>query len=132
MTEYQPGVCNIGQGERRKRYAFGVAGFVLAAAAFGTVYVLALPAVWTLTAIVPLFAGFEGVLQGVRGFCAGFAAKGIYDVSDGGNARREVGDDAARRADRRTAVRIHVQSLVGAVVTGAALYLFALLVPVAS
>ncbi|GAA0649593.1 hypothetical protein [Salarchaeum japonicum] len=129
MTEYQPGACNIGGGEQRKRYAFGVAGFAVAAAAFVAVYALSLPAVWTLATLVPLLAGFEGVLQGAQRFCAGFATAGIYDVSADGNDRRDVTDDAARRADRRKAVRIHVQSLVGATATGAALYLLAVAVP---
>ncbi|MEE6210637.1 hypothetical protein U3A55_10775 [Salarchaeum sp. III] len=125
MTEYQPGVCNIGGVERRKRYAFGVAGVVVAAAAVVAVYALSLPAVWMLAVVAPLLAGFEGVLQGAHRFCAGFATAGLYDVSDDGNDRREVTDDAARRADRRKAVRIHVQSFVAAVVTGAVLYLLA-------
>ncbi|MGB9987007.1 hypothetical protein [Salarchaeum japonicum] len=129
MTEYQPGVCNIGAGEQRKRYAFGVAGFAVAAAVAVAVYAFSFPAVWMLAAVVPLFAGFEGVLQGAQRFCAGFATAGIYDVSDSANDRHEVVDDAARRADRRKAVRIHVQSLVGAAVTGAALYLLAVAVP---
>lgn len=64
MAEYQPGVCNVGGVERRKRYAFGVAGFVVAAAAVVAVYALSLPAVWMLAAGVPLLAGSEGVFQG--------------------------------------------------------------------
>lgn len=129
MAEYQPGVCNVGGVERRKRYAFGVAGFVVAAAAVVAVYALSLPAVWMLAAGVPLLAGSEGVFQGAQRFCAGFATAGIYDVNDDGNDRHEVTDDAARHADRRKAVRIHIQSLVAAVVTGAALYLLAVAVP---
>jgi len=123
MAEYRPGACNIGGGERRKRYAGGVVGFVAAAVTVKAVEALALPS-WTVVAVaVPVFVGFLGVYQARLGFCVGFAAAGIYDVSDDGDDRRKVADDAARRADSQRSRRIYAYTAVSTLVATALVYL---------
>jgi hypothetical protein len=123
MAEYRPGACNIGGGERRKRYAGGAVGFVAAAVTVKAVEALALPS-WTVVAVaVPVFVGFLGVYQARLGFCVGFAAAGIYDVSDDGDDRRKVADDAARRADSQRSRRIYAYTAVSTLVATALVYL---------
>ncbi|MFC7167228.1 hypothetical protein [Halospeciosus flavus] len=78
--------------------------------------------------IVPLYAGLLGVLQAKESFCVGFAKQGVYDVSESGEGRRDVSDEAYRRADRIHAVALAIEALVGATVGAACLYLFGLVV----
>ncbi|QIB73638.1 hypothetical protein GL213_11030 [Halogeometricum borinquense] len=107
MAEYQPGVCNIGEAEQRRRYALGSVAAVATLGLVTWVFGFDGP-VWALAlAGVPLFGTAEGYLQARYQFCAGFASLGIYDVSEKGNDRREVSDEAARRADMRRAWQIH-------------------------
>ncbi|MFC6826121.1 hypothetical protein [Halopelagius fulvigenes] len=128
MSEYQPGECNIGEAEQRRRYALGgvasVATLVLITwvlATDGPMWVLVLCA-------LPLFGAAEGFFQGQFEFCPRFASLGIYDVSEGGDDRREVSVEEDRRADRRQARRIHAYSAVTAVVLTVLLYVVAYLV----
>lgn len=128
MSEYQPGECNIGEAERRRRYALGlvasVATLVLITwvlANDGPTWLLALSS-------IPLFGAAEGFFQGRSEFCTAFAALGVYDVSDEGGDRREVPAEADRNADRRRAWRIHAYSASVAVVGTVLLYVVAALV----
>lgn len=122
MAEYQPGVCNIGRAERRKRYGLGVAGFVGTVVLVGVVAWLALPDAAYLLVIVPLLAGFEGYYQGRVGFCAGFAQRGIYDVSASGADRHEVESENAREADLKRARQIHVYAILSAAAVALVVY----------
>jgi hypothetical protein len=121
MTEYQAGACNIGQAERRKRYATGIAGFAAAIVLAVGVVVLNVEAHWLLAVAAPLFVGFLGLFQGREQFCVGFAMAGVYDVSDTGAQRREAPADA-RRADQRRAVLLQAKALLAAIAVTLALY----------
>jgi hypothetical protein len=128
MTDYRPGVCNIGEAERRRRYALGA---VAAAATLGLVtwaFGFDGPSWALVLAAVPLFGAAEGYFQGKYQFCTGFAALGIYDVSADGDDRRRVTDEAARRADLRRAWRIHAYAAAVAVGGAVLLYVLELLV----
>lgn len=109
--EYQPGTCNIGKAETKKRAYLGMAGFVLAAGVMTGILYLQ----WSTLALAPLFLffaiGFEGYFQSRYRFCAGFAMQGIYDVSEEGDGREEVTDEQAHRADVKKAVRIHLYAI---------------------
>ncbi|NIB98242.1 hypothetical protein [Halobacterium sp. R2-5] len=124
MPEYQPGACNIGHAERRRRYLTGVIGFAATALLVAAVATLQTPPVWLLATVAPLFVGFLGVLQARAGFCVGFAMAGVYDVSDdGGN--RHTAPEAGQRADRKRAIVLPVQALALATAAALALYLVA-------
>lgn len=122
MVEYRPGECNIGEAEQRRRAFLGAVAALLT---LGLVtWVLGLDGPWWALALaaLPLFGTAEGYFQTRFGFCTGFASLGIYDVSDDGNDRRRVTDDAARRADLKRAWQIH--GYAAAVATAGALLLF--------
>lgn len=102
-TEYEPGACNIGPAERRVRYGFGAAGFLVAAALVVAVPVLTLPRWVLLLAFLPLFGGFVGYSQGRAGFCVRYALAGVYNVGDRLGDRDRVADAEAVRRDRRAA-----------------------------
>ena len=122
MAEYEPGVCNIGAGEQRRRYALGAVSFAATLLLLFAVYATALPPVLLLATFVPLFGAAEGYVQGRARFCAGYAVLGVYDVSDVGDDRREVADPDARRTDRRRALRIHAAAGATALVGALAVY----------
>ncbi len=109
MADYRPGTCNIGHAERRKRLLYGSAAF-LAAGMVVAGSPLTAPAV-VLSFATLLALGFLGIYQYRFAFCAGFAAAGVYDVSDGGDSRASVTDPDDRAADRRAAATLVAMSI---------------------
>lgn len=123
-TEYEPGACNIGRAERRVRYGFGAASFVVAAGLVLAVPVLSWPRWVLLLSVLPLFGGFIGYYQGREAFCVRFAVAGVYNVTDRlGTHERVAGDDASR-ADRRRARRLTARAALSAAVVAFVVYLF--------
>jgi hypothetical protein len=120
MAEYQPGVCNIGEAEQRRRYALGALAALATLALVVGVVSFQLPTWYLLASVVPLLGVAEGFFQARFEFCAGFALAGVYDVSRGGGERHEVTDESDRRADRSRARQIHLYS-VGAALAGTVL-----------
>lgn len=123
MTEYEPGVCNIGKSGQRKRYLLGASGLItgllLASANFLTnVDDLVFVGVAAL-----LFMGFEGIIQARKSFCVAHASKGTYNVSDNGEEEKEIDDKEARKKDLEQSKKIHGQALAFTVVTTVVLYI---------
>jgi hypothetical protein len=121
--KYEAGVCNIGKNEIRKRYAFGVSGVVVTGVLIFALKVLFAPGWTILFAFFPLALAFEGFYQGRFGFCAGFAAKGIFDLSGSGGKAGRVANAKAHAKDMAKAMKIHLYSLVSAAIVSAFLYL---------
>lgn len=118
--EYEPGVCNIGPGERRKRYALGALSGVAAVALVVAVVALDLPTWALLATVFPLYGAALGTLQARERFCVGFASMGLFDTGDGTG---EVTDDAALEADRERAVRLNARALAYGIVGALAVFL---------
>lgn len=108
MAGYQPGVCNIGRDERRKRRVAGVAGFVGAVAYVGVVLWAGLPDRFLLGTFAFLFGGFVGVFQDYFRFCVAFGALARYDLSGSGGDVGSVAEREAVRADRKRALTVLV------------------------
>lgn len=120
MVQYEPGVCNIGARERRRRRWLGVTGFVLAAVYVAVVLYAELPAVLLLGAFAFLLPGFMGVLQDRAKFCAGFAVREQYDFSGSGGESGFVRDKSAVPKDRVNATKQVLAAVLGSLVlTGA-------------
>ncbi len=112
MVLYNPGVCNIGKNEIRKRYLLGLVGFLVA-----IVFVYFLRgSFWVWLSFFPFMAGFEGAYQGYFKFCAGFARAGIYDFEGSGGKRGKVGSTVGHLKDLVMARKIHIYSFVSSVV----------------
>ncbi|MFB6139003.1 MAG: hypothetical protein ABEJ26_01050 [Halosimplex sp.] len=122
MTEYQPGVCNIGRDERRTRRRLGDASFLVAAAYVGFVTATGRPAGFLLGAFPLLFGGFLGVVQDRLGFCVGLAALARYDLSGSGGGAGTVAEADAVRRDRIEAVQVVAVALAAAVAVTTAVY----------
>ena len=113
--EYQPGVCNIGPTQQRRRLLLGVASLALAAVYVAAVVALAWPQWALVLAVFPLYGAAMGALQYRERFCIGFAGVGVFDVGEGTN---EVQNEAALAADRKKAVRLNAKAVaIGAVGT---------------
>jgi hypothetical protein len=129
MAEYEPGVCNIGARERRKRRNFGLASLI-----GGAAYVIAVIAVdWPDVALLASFlfalGAAVGLMQARASFCAGLAMAERYDMTgdDGGDAAR-IHDAAAVRKDRMRAGRLAAEALLLALLATVLVYFMGTLV----
>jgi len=122
MSEYQPGVCNIGRDERRKRRTLGAVSFLAAAVYAGVVVGTGRPAGLLLGSFPLLFGGFMGIVQDRMGFCAGFGALARYDLSGSGGGAGSVAEEAAVKQDRIRAFQVVAVSAAAAVVATMAVY----------
>ena len=122
MTEYQPGVCNIGANERRKRRLAGGVGFLAAIGYVAGVVLADLPTNCLLATSVFLFGGFVGFFQARFGFCVAFAALARYDLSGSGGGAGTISEKEALRRDRRRAVTIVLYAASAAAFVTAVVY----------
>ena len=83
------------------------------------------PVFWLfrLVLILPIYVGLIAVLEGSMSFCVLHAARGTYDLhepmgfaSNQSKTLKRVGSDEWKKIDRRKALRMHVEALIGAVV----------------
>ena len=117
--EYQPGVCNIGPTQRRRRLLLGVVSLLAAAGLVAAVLAVGWPR-WTLVLTTfPLYGAAMGYFQYRERFCVGFAGMGVFDVGDG---TERVDDSTALAADRKRAVRLNVKSLATGALAAVAIY----------
>lgn len=117
VSEYRPGVCNIGPAEIRRRRQTGYVGLA-AAAALGAGLLAASAPRWARLAVaLPVAAGLSGLIQARLHFCAGFGMAGLQNMGALGEQQR-VEDDEARAADRRMSLRIQAVSVAGGLVAG--------------
>ncbi|MFD1570795.1 hypothetical protein [Halorubrum laminariae] len=116
---YQPGVCNIGPAQQRRRLLLGVGSLVAAVALVGATLALSWPRWVLLASVFPLYGAALGIIQYRERFCIGFAGIGVFDVGDGTN---EVADEAALAADRKKAVTLNLKAIAIAAPTTAAVY----------
>ncbi len=125
MPGYEPGVCNIGRSEIGKRYALAALGLGAAALLCIAVLAFGLPRPILLVSFIFLLLGFEGRYQGLFGFCAGFAARGIYDFTGSEGKRGRITRKEFHGKDMRKAMRIHAYSIASGVAVVAIIYLAA-------
>lgn len=123
-TGYQPGVCNIGPAEIRKRRASGFVGLAVAVVFLVVAFVLRWPAPWRLLVALPVFLAAQGFLQAAFHFCVGFATRGLYNFGDLGT-QETVQEAEFRRQDRRKALRISALAFAAAVIVA----IIALVIP---
>ena len=118
---YQPGVCNIGPAEIRRRRMSGYLGLIVAAAFLILAFVLSWPAPVRLLVFVPVAIAATGFLQAAFHFCVRFGAQGLFNFGDLGT-QEAVHEAEYRRKDQRKALLIAGLSAgIAAVVAVAAL-----------
>jgi hypothetical protein len=119
--EYLPGKCNIGGRGRAIRLSTGA---ILIALSVTLGLTLLGPIFWgvRLVLVLPVYIGLLAMLEGSMSFCVLHAARGTYDLhepmgfaSNWSKTLNKVGSDEWKRIDRRKALRMHVEAIVGAV-----------------
>lgn len=116
---YQPGVCNIGPAEIRRRRQVGWLGAVAGLGLAASLLLLDAPTVTRLLVALPVTAAFLGLVQARLGFCAGFGSAGLQNLGELGQEQR-IEDADARAADRRRALAIYAVSIAGGVAVAVA------------
>jgi hypothetical protein len=122
MTEYQPGVCNIGRVERRRRRVVGAASLVGAVAFVAYALVVARSPSLLVVSFPLWFGAALGFVQDRMGFCVGFGALARYDLSGSGGGTGTVGDAEAVRRDRKRALSVLAVSLAVALAATAVVW----------
>lgn len=121
---YQPGRCNIGPAEIRRRQWVGHIGAAATIIGFILLIVIGANPLWRLLLFFPAAASASGYLQAILHFCAGFGSRGIYNFGPLGR-QEQVTDTDALRSDRAMSNRIGL----GAAVIGLVVAVIALLLP---
>lgn len=117
MSEYQPGVCNIGADQRRARRLSGLASFAVAVAVAAGAVVGVVPSRWLWATAPFLFGGYVGVLQDYFRFCVAFGALARYDLTGSGGSSGSAAEAAAVRADRKRALSILALAAIATIAT---------------
>jgi hypothetical protein len=115
--EYQPGVCNIGPAEIRRRRMAGHVGALVTAAAFIGLVAVDAPPITRLVLILPAAGAASGYIQAQLKFCAGFGSRGVFNFDSLGTWTT-VTDREALARDRRRSREIAGMALAAGVVVG--------------
>jgi len=120
MAEYQPGVCNINNNERKKRKIMGGASFLNSMLLTTILFIFPSFTPLLVGILILNFTGFLGFLQSKQHFCAGLALKQKFNL---GSSEEKVTDSEDVARDRRKAASIIIQSLLGSVILTTIVYL---------
>ena len=116
---YQPGVCNIGPAEIRRRRIAGHIGAAVTLVALAVLIALDAPPIARLILILPAAGAASGYLQAWLKFCAGFGSRGVFNFGSLGTWTTVSDRDALAR-DRRRSREIGGMALAVGVVVGIA------------
>lgn len=124
-TVYQPGVCNIGPAEIRRRRSMGWIGAAVAVVFLVLAFALGWAAPWRLLVFLPVVLAAQGFLQAGLHFCVGFATRGLYNFGSLGT-EDSVMEAEFHRKDLRKAMLINVLSVAIAAVVAVVAWLIPL------
>lgn len=116
-VDYQPGVCNIGPEEIRRRRRAGHIGLVAATGLLVGLVAAGAPPPARLLVAVPAVMSASGYLQARFKFCAGFGSRGVFNFGAIGETH-DVIDAEARALDRSRARQIGLASVAIGVAAG--------------
>lgn len=111
MTDYVPGVCNIGKAEVKQRLTVSFIGLGLALAMAIALLVTDAPNAWRWGIMAPLLVWSTGLVQARHRFCVAYGLRGAFNFGHLGSTS-SVTDPAFRRADRITVLKIAGLSIV--------------------
>jgi hypothetical protein len=120
--EYAPGKCNIGARGRAIRLATGL-GIVAAFVGFGLLTLGSVSLVFRLFLFIPFYVGLLAALEGTMSFCVLHASRGTYDLHEPSGmafgkskTKMAVGSEEWKKLDRRKAMVMHFEAVLGALV----------------
>jgi hypothetical protein len=124
MSEYQPGVCNIGRAEIARRKRLGWIGAIATVILWSLLVLTHMPAVWRLVLLFTTTIAAVGFLQAYMHFCAAYGLRGIFNMGPKAGRAETVEEAESRRLDKEKALRIVAYSiLIAALVVATAFIL---------
>lgn len=109
--EYIAGSCNIGNGEVRRRQVVALAGAVISATSLVGLLNTDASRSARISLFFPLMVFAIGFIQSRKKFCLAYGFMGTFNFGKIGQLSR-VSDPVAKKADRKTALTILVQSIL--------------------
>ena len=109
--EYVAGSCNIGNGEVRRRQVVALVGAVISITSLVGLLSSDAARGARLSLFVPLMVFAIGFIQSRKKFCLAYGFMGTFNFGKLGQISR-VSDSISKKADRKTATIILVQSLL--------------------
>jgi hypothetical protein len=120
QSEYIPGTCNIGGGEVTRRRMVAFLGLILTLSSTATLISNEASRESRLAIFLPALVMSIGWVQSRKRFCLAYGFAGTFNFGSLGRISK-VSDQAARAADRRTALKILAQSALYALLVTAVL-----------
>ena len=109
--EYVAGSCNIGNGEVRRRQVVALVGAVISITSLIGLLSSDAARGARLSLFIPLMVFAIGFIQSRKKFCLAYGFMGTFNFGKLGQISR-VSDSISKKADRKTATIILVQSLL--------------------
>ncbi len=115
-SEYVAGSCNIGKGEIRRRQTVALIGLFLIFFSASTILGTEQPRSVRLSIFLPAMIFAVGFVQARKKFCLAYGLAGTFNFGKLGSITK-VQSEQDKKADRKTAINIFVQSalLAGAI-----------------
>lgn len=117
---YIPGTCNLGKAEIRRRQFVALLGLILTISSFTGLTAAGATQSARFTLFVPLLVFSIGFVQSRKRFCLAYGLMGTFNLGKLGDLTR-VQSPEDRKADRKTAIGILLQSAALAAVLTLAL-----------
>jgi hypothetical protein len=116
-SEYIAGSCNIGKGEIRRRQSVALVGLFLVFFSASTILGTEQSRSVRLSIFLPAMIFAVGFIQARKKFCLAYGLAGTFNFGKLGSITK-VQSKADKKADRKTAINIFVQSaLLAAAIT---------------
>ena len=116
-SEYIAGSCNIGKGEIRRRQSVALVGLFLVFFSASTILGTDQSRSVRLSIFLPAMIFAVGFIQARKKFCLAYGLAGTFNFGKLGSITK-VQSEADKKADRKTAINIFVQSaLLSAAIT---------------
>ena len=114
---YIPGTCNLGKAEIRRRQFVALLGLILTISSFTGLIAAGANQTARFSLFVPLLVFSIGFVQSRKRFCLAYGLMGTFNLGKLGDLTR-VQSPEDRKADRKTAIGILLQSAaLAAVIT---------------
>jgi len=113
-SEYIAGSCNIGKGEIRRRQTVALVGLFLVFFSASTIIGTEQSRFARLSIFLPAMIFAVGFIQARKKFCLAYGFAGTFNFGKLGSISK-VQSEVDKKADRKTAIKIFVQSALLAV-----------------
>lgn len=110
MSQYQAGICNIGDAEVARRKQVAYLGGALYISFLAVAILKNFSSVITIAVIFPALIFSVGFIQSRRKFCLAYGLMGSFNFAKLGSLT-QVEDQISLKADRSTAISILTQAL---------------------